>query len=427
MTKLVLGQLVAFGETPQDLTHETRGAIVIGDDGRILWRGPLPLLPRAFDLTPREDYGQSLLMAGFVDAHIHFPQYRMLAAAATDLLDWLTRYTWPEEALYADADHAAIAADIFLSRLFKNGTTSALAFCSSHKVGAEALFKAAHKNNMALISGKTLMDRNAIPAVQDTVEQGALETLELHENYHNKGRLRHAVSPRFAITSTEAQLKSTGELLQICKGALMQTHISESIYEIEWIKKLFPNDRDYTAVYERFGLLTDHSLFAHGVHLSESEAQRLHESGSTVVHCPTSNNFLGSGLMSMNHLQNDNHHVLLGLATDVGGGTSYSMLQTLGETYKVQMLSGRKMKAAELFHMATLGNAKRLRIDDETGSLTIGKFADIIVLDPTATDVMAARHPLSNSIEDVLFALAILGDDRAIKATYVAGEKVYGA
>ena len=427
MTKLLLGQLVAFGETAQDLTHDSRGAIVIGDDGRILWRGPLSLLPRAFEFTAREDYGQSLLMAGFVDPHIHFPQYRMLAAAATDLLDWLTRYTWPEEALYADAKHAAKAADIFLSRLFKNGTTSALAFCSSHKAGAEALFKAALKNNMALITGKTLMDRNAIPAVQDTVEQGALDTLELHETYHNKGRLRHAVSPRFAITSTEAQLKSTGELLQICKGALMQTHISESIPEIEWIKKLFPNDRDYTAVYERFRLLSDHSLFAHGVHLSESEVQRLHESGSTVVHCPTSNNFLGSGLMSMNHLQNDKHHVLLGLATDVGGGTSYSMLQTLGETYKVQMLSGRKMKAAELFHMATLGNAKRLRIDDETGSLTIGKFADIIVLDPTATDVMAARHPLSNSIEDVLFALAILGDDRAIKATYVAGEKVYGA
>ncbi len=427
MTKLVLGQLVAFGDTPQDLTHETRGAIVIGDDGRILWRGPLPLLPRAFDLMPREDYGQSLLMAGFVDAHIHFPQYRMLAAAATDLLDWLTRYTWPEEALYADADHATKAADIFLSRLFKNGTTSALAFCSSHKAGAEALFKAALKNNMALITGKTLMDRNAIPGVQDTVEQGALETLELHEAYHNKGRLRHAVSPRFAITSTEAQLKSTGELLQLCKGALMQTHISESISEIEWIKKLFPNDRDYTAVYERFGLLTDRSLFAHGVHLSESEAQRLHDAGSTVVHCPTSNNFLGSGLMSMNHLSKNNRPVSLGIATDVGGGTSYSMLQTLGETYKVQMLTGRKMKATELFHMATLGNATRLHIDDETGSLAIGKFADIVILDPCATDVMAARHHLSNSIEDVLFALAILGDDRAIKATYVAGEKVYGA
>ena len=426
MTKLLLGQLVAFGETAQDLTHETRGAIVIGDDGRILWRGPLSLVPRAFEFTLREDYGQSLLMAGFVDAHIHFPQYRMLAAAATDLLDWLTRYTWPEEALYADAEHAAKAADIFLSRLFKNGTTSALAFCSSHKVGAEALFKAAQKNSMALITGKTLMNRNAIAAVHDEVEQGAIDTLSLHETYHGKGRLRHAVSPRFAITSTEAQLKSTGELLQLCKGAVMQTHISESVSEIEWIKKLFPNDRDYTAVYERFGLLTDRSLFAHGVHLSESEAQRLHESGSTVVHCPTSNNFLGSGLMSMNHLLKADRPVSLGLATDVGGGTSYSMLQTLGETYKVQMLGGRKMKAAELFHMATLGNAKRLRIDHETGNLAIGKYADIVVLDPMATDVMAARHVLSNSIEDVLFALAILGDDRAIKATYVAGEKVYG-
>jgi guanine deaminase len=427
MTKLLLGQLVAFGDTPEDLIHETRGAIVIGDDKRILWRGPLPLLPRAFDLTPREDFGQSLLMAGFVDPHIHFPQYRMLAAAATDLLDWLARYTWPEEALYGDAAHAAKAADIFLSRLFKNGTTSAMAFCSSHKTGTEALFEAALKNNMALITGKTLMDRNAIPAVQDTIEQGALETLALHETYHNNGRLRHAVSPRFAITSTEAQLKSAGELLQLCQGALMQTHISESASEIAWIKTLFPNDRDYTAVYERFGLITDRSLFAHGVHLSESEAQRLHDAGSTVVHCPTSNNFLGSGLMSMSHLLKINRPVSLGIATDVGGGTSYSILQTLGETYKVQMLTGRKIKAAELFHMATLGNAKRLRIDDETGNLAIGKFADIIVLDPSATDVLAARHPLSNSIEDVLFALAILGDDRAIKATYVAGDKVHGA
>ncbi len=427
MTKLLLGQLVVFGDTPQDLTHETRGAIVIGDDGRILWRGPLTLLPRAFEFTQREDYGQSLLMAGFIDPHIHFPQYRMLAAAATDLLDWLARFTWPEEALYADAEHAAKAADIFMSRLFKNGTTSAMAFCSSHKACAEALFEAALKNNMALITGKTLMDRNAIPAVQDTVEQGALETLSLHEAYHNNGRLRHAVTPRFAITSTEAQLKSAGELLHLCKGALMQTHISESASEIEWIKTLFPNDRDYTAVYERHGLVTDHSLFAHGVHLSESEAQRLHEAGSSIVHCPTSNNFLGSGLMSMNHLQKNNRPVALGLATDVGGGTSFSMLQTLGEAYKVQMLSGRKLKATELYHMATLGNAKRLRIDEETGSLAIGKFADIVVLDPSATDVLAARQPLSNSIEDVLFALAILGDDRAIKATYVAGEKVHGA
>ena len=421
MTKILLGQIVAFGETAQNITHDERGAIVIGDDGRILWRGPLPLLPRAFDLTPREDYGQALLLAGFIDAHIHFPQYRMLAAAATDLLDWLSRYTFPEEALYADAAHSAKAAEIFLSMLYRNGTTSALAFCSSHKVCAEALFNTAYKNNMALITGKTLMDRNAIPAVQDQVEQGALDTLALHEAFHKKGRLRHAVTPRFAITSTEAQLKSAGELLRRCQGALMQTHLSESVAEIAWIKKLFPNDLDYTAVYERFGLVTDRSLFAHGIHLSEREIHVLREANSTVLHCPTSNNFLGSGLMSMKR------PLQYGVATDVGGGTSYSMLQTLGEAYKVQMLVGNKMKAAELFHLATLGNANRLRIDKETGSLALGKFADIVVLDPQATPIMAERHALSNSIEDVLFALALLGDDRVVKATYVAGQKLYMA
>ena len=419
MTKLLLGQIVAFGENAQELIHEARGAIAIGDDGRILFRGPLSLLPRAFDLAPREDYGDSLLMAGFIDAHIHFPQNRILAAAAVDLLDWLTRYTFPEEALYADPIYAAKAAEIFLNTLYAHGTTSALAFCSSHKTCAEALFNAAAKRNMALITGKTLMDRNAIPAVHDTVEQGALDTIALHNAFHGKGRLRHAVTPRFAITSTEAQLASAGELLKQCKGALMQTHISESAGEIAFVKKLFPNEQDYTAVYERFGLVTDRSLFAHGIHLSQRELSTLNEAGSTIMHCPTSNTFLGSGLMPFEGRAH------LALATDIAGGTSYSMLQTMGEAYKVQMLNQRKLKAVELFFMATLGNARALRIDSETGSLTLGKYADIIVLNPKATPVLAARHGLSNSIEDVLFALALLGDDRSIEATYVAGEKVH--
>lgn len=418
MTKLLLGQIVSFGESALDLSHELRGAIAIGDDGRILFRGPLALLPRAFDHTPREDYGEKILMAGFIDAHIHFPQNRILAAAAVDLLDWLTRYTFPEEALYADQTYAAAAAEVFLATLYAHGTTSALAFCSSHKTCAEALFNAAAKHNMALITGKTLMDRNAIPTVQDTVEQGALDTLALHEAFHGKGRLRHAVTPRFAITSTDAQLASAGELLQLCKGALMQSHISESAGEIALVKQLFPNEQDYTAVYERFGLVTDRSLFAHGIHLSPRELSTLHEAGSTVMHCPTSNLFLGSGLMPFDHRN-------LALATDIGGGTSYSMLQTMGEAYKVQMLLGRKLKAAELFFMATLGNARALRIESETGSLSIGKYADIIVLNPKATPVLTARHGISNSIEDVLFALALLGDDRSIAATYVAGTKVF--
>jgi guanine deaminase len=421
MTKILVGQVVAFGETAEHLSHDVRGAIAVGDDGRILFRGPLSLLPRAFDQSPREDHGEKLLMAGFIDAHIHFPQYRMLAAAATDLLDWLSRYTFPEEARYAEQTYAEQAATIFLKRLFSNGTTSALVFCSSHKVCAESLFNAAQNHNMALVTGKTMMDRNAIAAVEDEVEQSALDTVDLHNRFHKKGRLRHAVSPRFAITSTERQLQLAGEALRHCRGALMQTHLSESGAEIARVKELFPNDGDYTAVYERFGLVTDHSLFAHGIHLSESEVKRLSESGASIIHCPTSNNFLGSGLMSMNKLSG----VDIGLATDVGGGTSYSMLQTLGETYKVQMLCQRKLKAAELFYVASLGNAKRLRINDETGSLDIGKFADVIVLDPQATDVLKARHQLSNSIEDVLFVLALLGDDRAVTATYVAGKRVH--
>lgn len=419
MTKILLGQIVSFGATADELTYETRGAIAIGDDGRILFHGPLSLLPRAFDLSPREDFSDQILMAGFIDAHIHFPQNRMLAAAAVDLMDWLHRYTFPEEALYADGTYAAAAADVFLNTLFRYGTTSASAFCSSHKVCAEALFEAAEYRNMALITGKTLMDRNAIPAVHDNVEQGALDTLDLHQRFHGQGRLRHAVTPRFAITSTEAQLQSAGELLKICSGALMQTHLSESAGEIAFVKKLFPNEADYTAVYERFGLVSDRSLFAHGIHLSPRELGALNEAGSTIVHCPTSNTFLGSGLMSFTDRNS------IALATDVGGGTSYSMLQTMGETYKVQMLQGRKLKAAELFFMATVTNSRVLRIADETGSIALGKFADIIVLDPMATPVLAARHAISNSIEDILFALALLGDDRCVSATYVAGHRVY--
>ena len=421
MTRIVTGQLVAFGADHTQVTHETKGVVVVGDDGTILWRGPLTLLPQAFAAAPRDDHGSKLVMSGFIDAHIHFPQYRMLAAPAKDLLDWLSRYTFPEEARYADAPYAAASAEIFLQRLFSNGTTSALAFSSSHKVAAEALFKAAAKRNMALITGKTMMDRGAIPSVEDTPEQAGVDTLALHKAFHGKGRLRHAVTPRFAITSTERQLAVAGDVLKDCPGALLQTHLSESPGEIAKVQLLFPNDRDYLAVYERFGLLTDCSIFAHGVHLSESEARRMSEAGGTVAHCPTSNNFLGSGMMSMTHLED----VKIALATDIGGGTSYSMLQTMGETYKVQMMCGLKLSAAQLFHMATLGNAKALRIEHETGSLDIGKFADLIVLDPQATEVLASRHELSQSIEDVLFALALLGDDRAVTATYVAGQRVH--
>jgi guanine deaminase len=425
MTKLIRGQTLSFGETHHEVTHESKGGVVVGDDGTIMWSGPISLLPRNFQGIPTDDYGDCIVMPGFIDAHIHFPQLRMLAAPGKDLLDWLTRFTFPEEARYSDFDYAKANAKTFLHYLFANGTTGAMAFCSVHKACADALFGEALSRKMALVTGKTMMDRNALPAVHDDATTGGLDSETLYQAWHGKGRLRYAISPRFAITSTEAQLKVSGELLKSYPDALLQTHLSESPGEIAWIKTLFPNDRDYTAVYERFGLVKDHSVFAHGIHLSDSECQRLHEAGATIAHCPTSNNFLGSGLMSMKHLGKKERPVSIALATDVGGGTSYSMLATLGETYKVQMLTGYKPSALELFRMATRGNAERLRLDHEIGALETSKYADIVVLDPKATPVLAARQELSQSLEDMLFALMILGDDRAVRATYVAGEKVH--
>ena len=425
MTRVIKGQTLSFTSSNAPV-HEEKGAVVVGDDGTILWSGPQPLLPHAFRQAQVDDHGAKIIMPGFVDAHIHFPQYRMLAAPGKDLLDWLTRFTFPEESRYADPAYAAAAAEVFLSRLFQHGTTAALAFCSVHKACAEALFSAAEQKGMALVTGKTMMDRNAIPAVQDDPETGARESEELYRAWHGRGRLRYAVTPRFAITSSEAQLKAAGELLASLPGALMQTHLSESPGEIAFVKQLFPDARDYVDVYDRFGLLGGHSLFAHGIHLSERECARLSEAGASVIHCPTSNTFLGSGLMSMPHLRKAGRPVHIGVATDVGGGTSYSMLATLGEAYKVQMLGGYKPSAVELFAMATRGNAGRLRIAHETGAVEAGKYADLVVLDPCATPVLASRQEVSASLEDVLFSLMILGDDRAVSATYVRGRKVHG-
>lgn len=425
MTRIIRGQIVSFGETADELRHEEKGAVAVGDDGTILWSGPISLLPRGFATAPIDDYGDCLVLPGFIDAHIHFPQYRMLAAPGKDLLDWLTRFTFPEESQYVDAGYAAAAAEQFLDRLIGNGTTTALAFCSVHRACAEALFAAANGRGMAFVTGKTMMDRNAPASVLDSAETSARDSEELYRKWHGKDRLRYAVTPRFVVTSSDTELRLASELAKSLPGALMQTHLSESIGEIELVKSLFPNSRDYTDVYDQYALLGERSLFGHGIHLSDRECARLSESGSTVVHCPTSNTFLGSGLMSMSHLRKPERPVALGLATDIGGGTNYSMLATMGEAYKVQMLTGYKPTAAQLFHMATRGNAQRLHLDDQNGSIEVGKWADLVVLDPRATPVLSSRHELSQSLEDVLFSLAILGDDRAVRATYVAGRKLY--
>ncbi len=429
--KILRGATVNFKANPRvagqenSVSYEAKGAVVISTSGHILWQGAFANLPEEFKGLSCDDYDDKLILAGFIDPHIHFPQNRILAAPGKDLLDWLNRFTFPEEARYCSEEYAAKAAEFFLDRLFANGTTSSLAFCSVHKTCADTLFSAAEKRGMAMITGKTMMDRLAPDNVLDTPETAGRDSQELINKWNGKGRLKYAITPRFAVTSTDAQLQVTGDLYKDNPDCLMQTHLSESAGEIATVQKQFPWSKDYTDVYDHFNLLGENSFFAHGIHLSDRECARLSESGSTVVHCPTSNNFLGSGLFDIDHLGKADRPVGVGVATDVGGGTSYSMLQTLGEAYKVAMLKGRKITAYDAFYLATLGNAKQLKLDDEIGSLDQGKFADIVVLDPKSTPVLASRQEVSETLEDVLFSLMILGDDRAVSATYVAGKCVY--
>lgn len=433
VARIITGTIVSFSGDPRCLPidkvldHIPDGALVLGNNGRILWRGPIAALPDNLDSCHRTDYPGCFIMPGFIDLHVHFPQYRIPAAPGKDLLDWLERYTFPEEMKYGDHGHAEHAAHLFLQELFRNGTTSALAFATSHVESVNALFAAAEAHNMALITGKTMMNRMAPDGLTDEATQSYEDSQKLIDTWHGKKRLGYAVTPRFAITSTDSQLRYAGALLADNPDVLMQTHLSESLGEISTVEDLFPNACDYTHVYEQFGLLTDRSIFAHGVHLSESEFERIHNAGAAIIHCPTSNNFLGSGLFDMPAALKTGRPIHVGLATDIGGGTSYSMPATMGEAYKVAILKGYTLNAYEAFYMATLGNADIVNLSAEIGSLDVNKYADIAVINPCATPLLAMRQDISDTLEQSLFACMILGDDRLIQATYVAGQPVYGA
>jgi guanine deaminase len=429
-SRILRGRTVSFHDNPRIVgaadavaAHDD-GAVVVAADGRILWHGDFTNLPDRHAGAAVDHFGDRVILPGLIDAHVHFPQHRMIAAPAEDLLEWLNRFAFPEEARYASRDYAEAAAESFLDTLVRHGTTCALAFSSVHKDAADCLFRAAERRGLCLITGKTMMDRNAPEEITDSAETGVRDSAELIAKWHGVARLRYAITLRFAVTSSEAQLEAAGALYADNPSCLMHSHLSESAAEIEFVKRLFPWSKDYTDVYERFGLLGENAVFAHGIHLSERECQALHEAGSMVVHCPTSNNFLGSGLFDLDHLGAAGRPVKIGVATDVAGGTSYSLLQTLAEAYKVARLKGRPFSAYDGFYLATLGNARGLGLAPEIGTLDSGAWADIVVLDPSATPVMAARNEMSENLEDVLFALMMLGDDRAVHATYIKGERV---
>ena len=370
-----------------------------------------------------EHHPDALIVPGFVDTHIHYPQSDMIASYGEQLLDWLNNYTFPEESKFADKQYASDVAERFLAELLRNGTTTALVFGTVHKQSVDAFFEAALPLNLRMICGKVMMDRHAPDYLTDTPETAYEDSKELIERWHNHGRLHYAVTPRFAPTSTSEQLSAAGKLLSEYDDLYMHTHLSENRQECSWVQELFPDSKNYLDVYDQHQLLSERSVFAHGIHLCDQEYNRLSETGSAIAFCPTSNLFLGSGLFNLEKAEL--HKVNVGMGTDVGGGTSFSMFNTLNEAYKVIQMQGQNLDPIKSFYLATLGGAKALRLDDKVGNLAVGSEADFVILDKQATPLLSKRLERAKDIKDTLFALMILADDRAIQATYAMGQCVH--
>ncbi|MDA0383074.1 guanine deaminase [Vibrio owensii] len=369
------------------------------------------------------DHRGKLIVPGFIDTHIHYPQTQMIAAYGEQLLEWLETYTFPTEKQFEDKAHARAISQFFINELLKNGTTSALVFGTVHPQSVEALFEEALDKNMRIIAGKVMMDRNAPDYLLDTPETGYQESKNLINKWHNQGRLQYAITPRFAPTSTPEQLTAAGKLKAEYPDVYVHTHLSENKNEIEWVKSLFPDREGYFDVYEHYGLAGKRSIFAHAVHLTDKEWNAFQRTDSVISFCPTSNLFLGSGLFDLEKAEQK--EVRVGLGTDVGAGTSFSQLESLNEAYKIMQLQGKKLSAFKGLYLATLGGAKSLSLDDKIGNFEAGKEADFVVLNWAATDLQKLRYQHSKSLEDKLFALMMLGDERNVEATYIAGELAY--
>lgn len=420
--------------------------LMIVESGIIADIGPYAQLSDRYIHLPLTHYPNKLIVPGFIDTHVHFPQTEIIAAYGEQLLTWLDRYIFPTEQKFSNQPYALMVANHFLDELLRHGTTTALVFTTVYPQSTEAFFQAAQARNLRMIAGKVLMDRHAPEALLDTPDTAYRDSRQLIEKWHQQDRLLYAVTPRFAITSTPEQLRVAGQLLQDFPDVYLHTHLSENTDEIAWTNQLFPEAGSYLGVYEQAGLLGKRSVFAHGVHLSESERCRLSECECAIAHCPTSNLFLGSGLFPLHQAKNPERPIKVGLGTDVGGGTSFSLLRTGGEAYKVAQLQQQTLAPFQALFLATLGGAQALCLEDKIGSFLPGKEADFIVLDPQATPTLAFRNQpyvsvlnpgltqadfenqrdMANErqmadLRSLIFSLLILGDERAIHATHIAG------
>jgi guanine deaminase len=420
------GAILHFLDDPargDSLAHEyfADGLLVV-TDGIVESVGDAPAALAALPAqTHVVDCTGKLLLPGFVDTHIHYPQTDMIAASGGALLEWLERYTFPAERNFGDIVHAREVAEFFLDELLRNGTTTALVFATVHPESVDAFFEAARERGARMIAGKVLMDRNCPEFLRDGADAGHAASKALIGRWHGVDRLAYAVTPRFAPTSTERQLELARRLLDEHPGLFLQTHVAENLAEVAWATQLFPGSRSYLDIYDRFGLVRPRAVYAHCIHLDDADRARMGAAGAAMSFCPTSNLFLGSGLFDVAAARR--HGVRVGLGTDIGGGTSFSMLRTQDEAYKVAQLTGQRLSPLDTWYLATLGGARALCLDDRIGNFLPGKDADFVVLDPAATPLLERRMRFASSLPERLFVLATLGDDRCVAATYLMGAR----
>lgn len=417
----------AFKEGLSATMHHEQDAIIVMAHGKIKHFGSahsiLPLLPPNIYI---QQYGRdNLIMAGFIDCHVHYVQLPIIASYGTQLLEWLNQHAFPKEAAFVNEVYAKEVAERFLSECLRVGTTTAAVYCTVFPQSVEAFFQAAVERNMRMIAGKVLMDTHVPKVLSDTPKTAYDDSKKLIQKWHGKDRQLYAITPRFAPTSSISQMEMAGALWQEHPGVYLQSHIAENQDEVQWVQKCFPKSKGYLDVYDQYQMLGPRAIFGHGIWLTDAQRQRCHESGTAIAHCPTSNLFLGSGLFDLKLANREDRPLKVGLGTDVGGGTSLSMLQTLNETYKVSYMTGNALSPGHAFYLATRGGAKALDLEDTIGSIAPGMEADIIVLDMKSTPLIKFRMEHCNSLEEQLFVQMMLGDDRAVLDTYIAGKLSY--
>jgi guanine deaminase len=415
------GKVLTFKDAPDNYEYWETGCVII-QGGVITSVGD-----RKSVLIPDDalivDYGADLILPGFIDGHAHYPQMNVIASFGAKLIDWLNNFTFPEEAKFSDRSYASGVAKFFLSELLKNGYTTSSVFCTTHPQSVDEFFSEADQLGLRMIAGKVLMDRNGPENLLDTAQSGYDQSRALIDKWHNKNRSLYAITPRFAPTSTPEQLEVSGALYKECEGVYIQSHVAENVDEISWVAELFPQMTSYLDVYNQFGLLGPRALYGHGIHFSDVDIEMVKDTDTSIIHCPTSNLFLGSGLFEFQKFKEADVRIALG--TDVGGGSTLSPFATMKAAYEIAQFHNYSLTPFESFYMLTIGGAKALYLEDKIGRIAPGYEADLTIINLESTKIIENRIKQSNELAEILFLQIILADDRAIRATYANGKKVY--